>query len=53
MEFVPNSTTIQDLRGKGFANYLKSLVANAENPVYDEFREKGLPKSEIDELARL
>lgn len=52
MEFVPNSTTIQDLNGgKGFSDYLKSLVANPANPIYNEYREKGFSKQELEQLA--
>lgn len=53
MEFVPNSTTIQDLKGgRGVSDYLKTLVANPANPIYNEFREKGYSKQQLEKLAK-
>ncbi|EGR27588.1 phosphatidylinositol 3-kinase, putative [Ichthyophthirius multifiliis] len=43
MQFVPNSTTIQEVlsKDKNISNYFEKLIQNPKNPLYDNFRDKG------------
>ncbi|KAL4462880.1 hypothetical protein ABPG72_019023 [Tetrahymena utriculariae] len=55
MEFVPNSTTIQDLLkgGKQFSQYLQNLAANPENPIYEEYKRLRMQNDESGKLSNI